>query len=149
MKSFFRLTWVALMVSGLGMLSSCAGPTVALEQQAPLAKTQPYEGTQQNMDYQLAYRYVFSSGGSSGPDQIEFTGNLTPRRGLATLAIRLHLLDASGQVLATQVLYAPGANQGAGRSTINRKIEVPPGAVKIGFSHFAKDYATRPGPRRR
>ena len=137
MKCFYRLLWIALMVSGLGILSGCAGPAVKPEHQLPLVKNQPYEGTQQTMDYQLEYRYVFSSGGSSEPDQIEFTGNLTPRRGFETFILRLHLLDASGNVLATHALYAPGSNQGAGRSTINRKIEVPPGAVMIGFSHFA------------
>ena len=149
MNFYYRLLWAVMVVSGLVKLSGCAGPVVVPEQQSPLAKNQPYEGTQKNMDYQLTYRYVFSSGGTSGPDQIEFTGELIPRRGLETFALRLHLLDASGQVLATHALYAPGTRQGAGRSTINRKIEFPPGAVNIAFSHFAQDNATRRGPRRR
>jgi hypothetical protein len=139
MRYFFKLTWVAIMVCGIGALNSCTAPKVALEHRTPLVKNQPYEGTQQSMDYQLAYRYIFSKGGASQPDQIEFTGKLTPRRGLDSLTVRLHLLDASGKVLATQVLYAPGAGQGAGRSTINRTIEVPPDAVTLAFSHSAKD----------
>ena len=139
MRLSFKLTWVAILVCGIGALNSCAAPTVALEHQTPLVKNQPHEGTQQSMDYQLSYRYVFSKGGSSETGQIEFTGKLTPRQGLVTLRLRLHLLDASGKVLATQVLYAPGSGQGAARSSINRTIEVPPDAVTLAFSHFAKD----------
>jgi len=120
-------------------IMACGMPNADLEHQTPLVKNQPYEGTQQSMDYQLAYRYVFSKGDASEPDQIEFTGKLTPRRGLATLTLRLHLLDAAGKVLATQVLYAPGSGQGAGRSSLNRTIDVPSGAVTLAFSHFAKD----------
>lgn len=127
------------MVGMIGTLNSCAAPTVALEHQSPLVKNQPYEGTQQSMDYQLAYRYVFSKGGPSEPNRIEFKGKLTPRRGMDTLTVRLHLLDALGKVLTTQVLYAPGAGQGAGRSSIDRMIDVPPSAVTLAFSHFAKD----------
>jgi hypothetical protein len=133
----------------MGALISCAAKTVRLDHQRPLVKNQPYEGIQQNMDYELAYRYVFVNGGVAEPDRIEFTGKLTPRRGLETLTIRLHLLDTAGKMLATQVLYAPGAGQGAGRSTINRNIEVAPGAVTLAFSHFAQDQAARPGLRRR
>ena len=139
MRSILRLTWIALVLSWIGTLNSCAAPTVALEHQTPLVKNQPYEGTQKSMDYQLTYRYIFSKGGVSEPDRIEFTGKLTPRQGLVTLTLRLHLLDASGKVLATQVLYAPGAGQGAGRSSINRTIEVPMDAVTLAFSHFAKN----------
>ena len=149
MTSPYRLIGLSLMLVGMGVLFSCAAKTVPLEHQTPLVKNQPYEGTQQNMDYQLAYRYVFVKGGLAGPDRIEFTGKLTPRRGLETLTIRLHLLDAAGKMLATQVLYAPGAGQGAGRSTINRNVEVPPGAVTLAFSHFAQEYAARPILRRR
>lgn len=139
MQSIFRLTWIALMVFGMGVLNSCAAPTVALERQTPLVKNQPYEGTQQSMDYQLAYRYVFSKGGPSEPDQIEFAGKLRPRRGLATRTLRLHVLDAAGKVLAAQVLYAPGSGHGAGRSSIHRAMDVPLHAVTLGFSHFVKD----------
>lgn len=139
MHSIFRLTWIALAVSGIGTLNSCAAPRVALEHQTPLVRNQPYEGSQQSMDYQLTYRYVFSKGDASEPDRIAFTGKLTPRRGLVTLTVRLHLLDASGKMLATRVLYAPGSGQGAGRSSINRTIQVPPDAVTLAFSHFAQD----------
>ena len=137
------------MLFGMGVLFSCAIKTVPLEHQTPLVKNQPYEGTQHNMDYQLAYRYVFVKGGAAEPDRIEFAGKLIPRRGLEALTIRLHLLDTAGKMLATQVLYAPGAGQGAGRSTIDRNIEVPPGAVTFAFSHFAQEYAARPVLRRR
>lgn len=82
---------------------------------------------------------MFTPKGASEPDQIEFSGKLTPRQGLLTLTLRLHLLDAAGKVLTTQVLYAPGGGQGAGRATIDRKIDVPPGAVTLAFSHYAKD----------
>jgi len=149
MTSTYRLIWLCFMLVGMGALFGCAAKTVPLEHQTPLVKNQPYDGTQQNMDYQLAYRYVFVKNEVAGPDRIEFTGKLTPRRGLETLVIRLHLLDAAGKMLATQVLYAPGAGQGAGRSTINRNIEAPPGAEALAFSHFAQEYAARPGLRRR
>ena len=144
MTSPYRLIGLSLMLVGMGVLFSCAAKTVPLEHQTPLVKNQPYEGTQQNMDYRLAYRYVFAKDRAAGPDRIEFTGKLTPRRGLATLTIRLHLLDATGKILATQILYAPGAGQGAGRSTIDRNIEIPPGAVTLAFSHFAQENAARP-----
>ena len=139
MTSLYRLIGLSLMLVGMGALISCAARTVPLEHQTPLVKNQPYEGIQQNMDYELAYCYVFVKGGVAEPDRIEFTGKLTPRRGLETLTIRLHLLDAAGKMLATQVLYAPGAGQGAGRSTIVRKIDVPPTAVNLAFSHIARD----------
>jgi hypothetical protein len=149
MTSPYRLIGLGFMLVGMGVLFSCAARTVPLEHQTPLVKNQPYEGTQQNMDYQLAYRYVFAKGGAAEPDRIEFTGRLTPRRGLETLVIRLHLLDAAGKMLATQVLYAPGAGQGAGRSAIDRNIDAPSGAVALAFSHFAQEYAARPILRRR
>jgi hypothetical protein len=149
MTHLYRLICLSLMLAEMGVLVGCAAKTVPLEHQTPLVKNQPYEGTQQNMDYQLAYRYVFVKGGVAETDRIEFTGKLTPRRGLETLTIRIHLLDAAGKMLATQVLYAPGAGQGAGRSAINRNIEVPPGAVTLAFSHFVQEYAARPGLRRR
>ena len=136
MQSLYRLACITVMIIGV---MACGMPSADLEHQTPLVKNQPYEGTQQTMDYQLAYRYVFSKGGASEPDQIEFTGKLTPRQGLVTLTLRLHLLDAAGKVLITQVLYAPGSGQGAGRSSIDRKIDVPSGAVTLAFSHFAKD----------
>ena len=136
MQALYRLASLAVLMI---VMMACGLPNADLEHQTPLVKNQPYEGTQQTMDYQLAHRYVFSKGGASEPDQIEFTGKLTPRQGLVTLTLRLHLLNAAGEVLATQVLYAPGGGQGAGRSTINRKMDVPPGAVTLAFSHYAKD----------
>ena len=136
MQSFYRLACITVLITGI---MACGLPDKDLEHQTPLVKNQPYEGAQQTMDYNLAYRYVFSKGSASEPDRIEFTGKLTPRQGLETLTLRLHLLDAAGKVLATQVLYAPGGGQGAGRSTIDLKIDVPPGAVTLAFSHYAKD----------
>ena len=52
MTSPYRLIGLSFMLVGMGVLFSCAATTVPLEQQTPLVKNQPYEGTQQNMDYQ-------------------------------------------------------------------------------------------------
>ena len=119
------------------VLTSCQTPGLILKNQMPLVKDKPYNGTQQTMDYQLTYRYSYYMGHPSGT--IDFSGNLVPRKGLQTFILRLHLLNSSGDVLATSVLYAPGAGNGAARTSIKKKIEVPPDTTAIAFSHLAKE----------
>ncbi len=122
------------------MLTSCSThPRINPNQQMPLVKLQPYKSSHRTMDYHIAFAYTFHGGGGGGADRIEFSGHLVPRRGLDTFVLRFHFLDESGHVLGTQILYAPGAGRGAGRATINRMMEVPTGAVNIGFSDVARE----------
>ena len=116
-------------------LASCQTPGLVLKNQIPLVKDKPYDGTQQTMDYQLTYHYSYRKGNPAGT--IDFSGNLIPRRGLYTFTLRLHLLNSSGDVLATSVLYAPGSGHGAARTSIQKQIEVPPETTAIAFSHRA------------
>ena len=106
--------WCFLVMTGCVIMMSCRSPSFVADQQIPIVKNQPYVATQQSPDYQLQYRYVFQKGGGSAADRLQFSGELTPRRGLGTLTVRLHFLDASGQILATEILYASGKGQGAG-----------------------------------
>jgi hypothetical protein len=119
------------------ILFGCQTPRLGLKYQEPLVKDKPYEGAQQDMDYQLTYRYIYHPGNPSGA--IDFTGKLTPRRGLYTFILRLHLLNSSGDVLETHVLYAPGSGNGAAKTSIQQRIEVPPEATAIAFSDLALD----------
>lgn len=134
-----RWRWLILVPAWAFLLMACQTPGLVLENRLPLVKNRPYEGTQQSMDYQLTYRYSFSDGANSGQGTMDFTGKLVPRRGLDTFILRLHMLNAAGDVVATQVLYAPGAGNSAARSTISKQIDVPPDTESIAFSHVARD----------
>ncbi len=127
------------------MLASCStSPRIAPGQQMPLVKHQPHKGSHRTMDYQITFAYTFLEGHGGEPDRIDFSGRLIPRRGLDTFILRLHFLDENGNVLGTQVLYAPGAGRGAGRPAISRMIEVPERAINMGFSHVAREQRIRP-----
>jgi len=121
------------------VVPACSTSNLILENRVPLEKQHPYDGMLRNMDYQLTYRYVFHPGAPDEADRIVFTGKIVPRRGLDTFRLRLHLLDGAGNVLASHVLYAPGANQGAARTTINRTLTVPAGTEAVAFSHFSQE----------
>ncbi len=136
------MTMSALM--GLAtLLAACSTANVWTGPSRPLVTDQPYTGAHRTMDYQLAFSYVFQAGGGGEADVIDFEGRLIPRQGLETFILRLILLDASGEILATRVLYAPGGRQGAARTTFQRRIEVPEGAVKLGFRHVARERRER------
>ncbi len=120
-------------------LAACTTSNVWTGNSRPLVKDQPYQGAHRTMHYQLAFSYTFHPGVNSEPDTIDFEGRLIPRRGLLTLTLRLLFLDASGEILAARVIYAPGGRQGAARTTIRRQIKVPEGAVKLGFRHVARE----------
>ena len=120
-------------------LVACSTSKVWTGHSRPLVKDQLYEGAHRSMYYQMEFKYTFQPGVHSEPDMIDFEGHLIPRRGLLTLTLRLLFLEASGQILAARVLYAPGGRQGAARTTIRRQIKVPEGAVKLGFQHVARE----------
>jgi hypothetical protein len=103
----------------------------------------PYEGTQRTLYYTLDYTYVYKTGDATRPAALDFNARLVPRRGLATLTVRIHFQDGAGRRLATHTLYASGAGQGAGRATISRTIEVSEGAVQFVFSHVAREHRGR------
>lgn len=134
-----RLLKGLALLAGLCALAACATAPASPGARAPLVKNQPQASVQQGMYYTLEYRYVFRPGGAAGSDQLEFSGHLIPRRGLNTLIVRLHFLDAAGNTLATHVLYAPGAAQGAARTTITKTFDVPPLTANIAFSEFARE----------
>ena len=130
---------VVILVVGY-LAGACATtPRVVLDNQIALVRDQPFEGSHRTMDYQLQFVYTFRQGAGEASDHIEFTGRLVPRRGLDTFILRLHFLDAAGAILATGIVYAPGAGRGAGRATIERQFEVPADAVAMGFSHVAQE----------
>ena len=131
-------------VLGLSMaLAACTTANVWTGNARPLVRDQPYQGAHRTMFYQLEFRYTFHAGGNSETDTIDFEGRLIPRRGLLTLTIRLLFLDASGEILAARVIYAPGGRQGAARTTIRRQIKVPEGAVKLGFRDVTRERRIR------
>ena len=134
-----RWRWLFWVPAWAFLIMACQTPGLVLENRLPLVKNKPYEGTQQSMDYQLAYRYTFREGTNSGPGTIDFSGKLVPRRGLDTFILRLHMLNAAGDVVATHVLYSPGAGNSAARSSISKQIEVPADTESIAFSHVARD----------
>jgi hypothetical protein len=121
------------------VVPACSTSNLILKNRVPLEKQHPYDGMLKNMDYQLSYRYVFHPGDPSEADRIVFSGKIMPRRGLDTFRLRLHMLDGAGNVLVSHVLYAPGAGQGAARTTINRTLTVPAGTEAIAFSHFSQE----------
>ena len=129
--------WIVLLMAFGILLFGCQTSRLGLEYQEPLVTDRPYEGAQHDMDYQLTYRYIYHPGHPTGA--IDFTGNLTPRRGLYTFILRLHLLNSSGDVLATHLLYAPGTGNGAAKTSIKQRIEVPHDAAAIAFSDLALD----------
>lgn len=140
----YRLGVAVLALMGLApMLAACSSANVSSGPSRPLVTNQPYTGAHRTMDYQLAFSYVFQPGGGGKADTINFEGRLIPRQGLETFILRLIFLDASGEILATRVLYAPGGRQGAARTTFQRRIEVPQGAVKMGFRHVARERRER------
>jgi hypothetical protein len=137
--------WIVIIL----VLDACSThPRIGPNQQMTLVKHQPFRGSHRTMDYQIVFSYTFVEGHGGEPDRMEFSGRLVPRRGLDTFILRVHFLDESGYVLDTQILYAPGAGRGAGRATFSRVIEVPVGAVNIGFSHVAREQRIRPRGRR-
>ena len=136
------LTSMILMV-----LVCCSSPGPSVDSQTTLVRNRPGAETYRTMDFRLDFTYTFQAAADEASDSIQFNGQLVPRRGLYTLALRLHFLGDNGDILGTTVLYAPGAGRGAGRSAISREIDVPVGAVKIGFSHIAREQ--RIMPRRR
>ena len=144
----FAGTCISAIMGGMVMifilLACSTNPRLGPHQQMALVEHQPYEGFHRTMDYQIGFGYTFHEGRGGKSDRIEFSGRLVPRRGLDTFILRVHFLDESGYVLGTQVLYAPGAGRGAGRATISRVIEVPTGAINIGFSHVAREQRIRP-----
>ena len=127
--------------------ASASSPTIRESNQMALVKDQTHTGSHRTMDYRIEFTYTFQPGEGGGADSLQFEGRITPRRGLNTFLLRLHLLDDGGHVLGTSILYAPGAGRGAGRPTISRTIEVPAGTEKIGFSHVARERRRLPGRR--
>ena len=127
------------------MITACSStPTRTVGNPIPLVKAQTQTETHRTMDYQIEFTYTFRAGKGNAPDSIQFDGRIIPRRGLTTFSLRLHFLDETGQIIGTSILYAPGARRGAGRPTISRSIEVPDGAVSLGFSHEAREQRVRP-----
>ncbi len=137
-----RIIFLAVLACMILACSSTPGRTVG--NSMPLIKTQAQTESHRTVDYQIEYTYTFNAGKGGAPDSIQFDGRVIPRRGLTTFTLRLHFLDEAGQVIGTRILYAPGARRGAGRPTISRTIEVPDGAVSLGFSHEAREQRVRP-----
>ena len=138
------------LILGLTILSSmilaCSStPGRTVGNRMPLVKAQTQTETHRTVDYQIEFTYTFYGGEGDTPDSIQFDGRIIPRQGLTTFALRLHFLDEAGQIVGTSILYAPGARRGAGRPTISRSIEVPDGAVSLGFSHEAREQRIRRG----
>jgi hypothetical protein len=134
--------WAAIVVGLAAVAGQVAADGVTHH---PLGREKglSYEGTQRTLFYTLDYTYVFQAGTDAQPAALDFNARLVPRRGLATLTVRLHFQDGAGRRLATHTLYAPGAGQGAGRATISRRIEVPDGAVQFVFSQVAREHRGR------
>lgn len=139
MRTPWRAATILAATAFLAAASACFTPGLRLDRSIPLVRHEPYEDHFRNMDYSLAYRYTLEGDASSGTDLLMFSGQLTPRRGLATFVLRLHILDAAGGVLGTETLYSPGAGHGAGRASFDRRIEVTDEAAGIAFSHIARE----------
>ena len=147
--SMLRMLVLVIVLALFGpFLAACSStPAVRASNQMTLVKDGPYSGAHRTMDYRVEFTYTFQAGKGAAADSMQFEGRVVPRRGLDTFLLRLHFLDGDGQVLGTTILYAPGARRGAGRPSISRTIDVPPGAAKIGFSHVAREQRVLPGRR--
>jgi hypothetical protein len=125
-------------------LFGCTGITIREDLRIPLVANQPSEGVSKTAHYILEYSFTFHHKAADETGRMEFTGNLKPTRPLDTLSIRLQFLDAEGKIVATESIYGSGYGGGAGKATIQKHFETPPGAVAIAFTHSAVVRAIKP-----
>ncbi len=122
----------------------CTGITIREDRRIPLVANQPYEGVSKTINYILEYSFTFHHKAGDETGSMEFTGNLKPTRPLNTLSIRLQFLDSEGKIIDTERIYGSGYGGGAGKATIQKHFETPPGAVAIAFAHSAEVRIIKP-----
>ena len=135
---------IAIVLCSQFLLFGCTGATIREDLRIPLVSNQPYEGVSKTGHYILEYRFTFHPKATDETGSMEFTGNLKPTRPLETLSIRMQFLDSEGKVIDMQPIYGSGFRAGAGKATIQKRFETPPGTVAIAFTHYAAVRAIKP-----
>ena len=125
-------------------LFGCTGLTIREDRRIPLVANQPSQGVSKTAYYNLEYSFTFHHKAADETGSMEFTGNLKPTTPLATLSIRLQFLDAEGKVIDTERIYGSGYKGGAGKATIQKHFETPPGAVAMAFAYSAETRRVKP-----
>lgn len=141
---FSGVQGIILPLMGILVMASCGGSLLSVRNPVPIEEQKSTGGFRKTIDYQLDYRYRFQPATPPKPNLFEFEGNLTPQRGLSTLSVKILFLDADGKTLLTESIYFSGFRQGAGKAKIEKRFELPPGAVSFGFSHFSQERFVRP-----
>ena len=135
---------IVLLLCSQFPLFGCTGITIREDRRIPLVANQPYEGVSKTINYILEYNFTFHHKAADETGSMEFTGNLKPTRPLNTLSIRLQFLDSEGKIIDTERIYGSGYRDGAGKATIQKHFETPPGAAAIAFAHSAEDRTIKP-----
>jgi len=126
-------------LSGMLLVLGCGGVTIREDQRIQLQADQPYQGTQNTVDYRLEYQYVFKQASTGGSGSIEISGKVNPKRRLDSLNIYLNFLDAEGKRLGGKNIYGGGAGRGAGKRSFSNIFETPPGTVSIAFTYTSRE----------
>jgi hypothetical protein len=141
-KIVFFKSKLALMLP-LIFFFSCGGVTIREDQRIQLQADQPYQGTQNTVDYRFEYQYVFKQANAGGPGSIEISGKVNPKRRLDSLDIYLNFLDAEGKRIRSKNVFGVGAGTGAGKGSFSKTFETPPGTVSIAFTYTSREKIDR------
>jgi hypothetical protein len=143
-KKSLMVGMIVLLLGSHCLIFGCSGATIREDRRIPLVANQPYEGVSKTGHYILEYSFTFHPKATDETGSMEFTGNLKPTRPLETLSIRLQFLDSEGKVIDMQPIYGSGFRGGAGKATIQKRFETPPGTVAIAFTHYAAVRSIKP-----
>ena len=134
---------IIFLLSGLLLVLGCGGVIIRDDQRIPLQADQPYQGTQNNVDYRLEYQYLFKQANTGAAGSIEVSGKVSPKRRLDSLDIYLNFLDAEGNRLGSKHVFGGGAGMGVGKGSFSKTFETPPGTVSIAFTYTGREKIDR------